>query len=66
MLGSSDSIACTNIMLNTAVAESLRLFSDELENAEDFNTALHALIRRTVSEHKRIIFSGNGYDEAWI
>jgi glutamine synthetase len=66
MLGSSDSIACTNIMLNTAVAESLRLFADELEAAEDFESALHALIRRTVSEHKRIIFSGNGYDEAWI
>ena len=66
MLGSSDSIACTNIMLNTAVAESLRLFADELEAAEDFDTALHALIRRTVSEHKRIIFSGNGYDEAWV
>ena len=66
MLGSSDSIACTNIMLNTSVAESLRLFADELEAAEDFKSALHALIRRTVSEHKRIIFSGNGYDEAWI
>ena len=66
MLGSSDSIACTNIMLNTAVAESLRLYADELEAAEDFKTALHALIRRTVSEHKRIIFSGNGYDEAWV
>jgi glutamine synthetase len=66
MLGSSDSIACTNIMLNTAVAESLRLYADELEAAEDFDTALHALIRRTVSEHKRIIFSGNGYDEAWV
>ncbi len=66
MLGSSDSIACTNIMLNTAVAESLRLFADELENAENFESALHSLIRRTVSEHKRIIFSGNGYDEAWV
>jgi glutamine synthetase len=66
MLGSSDSIACTNIMLNTAVAESLRLYEDELEAAEDFETALHALLRRTVSEHKRIIFSGNGYDDAWI
>ena len=66
MASCPDSIACTNIMLNTAVAESLRLFADELEAAEDFKTALHALIRRTVSEHKRIIFSGNGYDEAWI
>lgn len=66
MLGSSDSIACTNIMLNTAVAESLRLYADELEAAEDFERALHDLIRRTVSEHKRIIFSGNGYDDAWV
>ena len=66
MLGSSDSIACTNIMLNTAVAESLRLYADELEAAEDFERTLHDLIRRTVSEHKRIIFSGNGYDDAWV
>ncbi|MGM9641766.1 MAG: glutamine synthetase III [Eubacteriales bacterium] len=66
MLGSSDSIACTNIMLNTAVAESLRQYADELENAADFEVSLHALIRRVVSEHKRIIFNGNGYDEAWL
>ena len=66
MLGSADSIACANIMLNTAVAESLRQFADELEGAEDFNTALHDLIRRTIKEHKRIIFNGNGYDDAWI
>ena len=66
MLGSADSIACANIMLNTAVAESLRQFADELENAEDFNTSLHNLIKRTIREHKRIIFNGNGYDDAWI
>lgn len=66
MLGSADSIACANIMLNTAVAESLRVFADELENAEDFNTALHNLIKRTIKKHKRIIFNGNGYDDAWI
>ena len=66
MLGSANSIACANVMLNTAVAESLRQFADELESAADFETALHALIRRTVREHKRIIFNGNGYDEAWI
>ena len=66
MLGSADSIACANIMLNTAVAESLRLFADELEAAEDFNTTLHNLIKRTIKEHKRIIFNGNGYDDAWI
>ena len=66
MLGSSNSIACTNIMLNTAVAESLRQYADALEGAEDFNAALHDLIRRVIREHKRIIFNGNGYDESWI
>ena len=66
MLGSSNSIACTNIMLNTAVAESLRQYADALEGAEDFNTALHDLIRRVIREHKRIIFNGNSYDESWI
>ena len=66
MLGSSNSIACANIMLNTAVAESLRLFADELEGAEDFNTALHDLMQKTIKAHKRIIFNGNGYDDAWI
>ena len=66
MLGSSNSIACTNIMLNTAVAESLRLFADELDGATDFNAALHDLIQKTIKAHKRIIFNGNGYDDAWI
>ncbi len=66
MLGSANSIACTNIMLNGAVAQSLKLFADELEKAEDFEGALHDLIRRTIHEHKRIIFNGNGYDDAWI
>ena len=66
MLGSSNSIACANIMLNTAVAESLRLLADELERADDLPAALHDLIQRTVKAHKRIIFNGNGYDDAWI
>ena len=66
MLGSSNSIACANIMLNTAAAESLRLFADELERADDLPAALHDLIQRTVKAHKRIIFNGNGYDDAWI
>ncbi len=66
MLGSSNSIACANIMLNTTVAESLRLFADELEGASDLNAALHDLIQRTIKAHKRIIFNGNGYDDAWI
>ena len=66
MLGSSNSIACANIMLNTTVAESLRLFADELEGAPDLSAALHDLIQRTIKAHKRIIFNGNGYDDAWI
>ena len=64
MLGSSESIAETNIMINTAVAQSLKCFADELEGARDFNAALHELIRTTIRDHKRIIFNGNGYDEA--
>ena len=66
MLGSSNSIACANIMLNSAVAESLRIYADRLEAAEDFETRLHQMIRKTIRDHKRIIFNGNGYDDAWI
>ena len=66
MLGSSNSIACANIMLNAAVAESLKIYADRLEKAEDFETALHEMIRKTIKDHKRIIFNGNGYDDAWI
>ncbi len=66
MVGSSNSIACANIMLNSAVADVLKGFADELEGAEDFDAALHELIRRTIKEHKRVIFNGNGYDDKWI
>lgn len=66
MPGSSLSVAGPNIVLNTAVADVLCGFADELENAKDFEGALHELIKRTVKEHKRIIFNGNGYDAAWI
>lgn len=66
MLGSTFSIACTNIMINTAVAEELRIFADELERADDFEDALRILIKREITAHKRIIFNGNGYDEAWV
>ena len=66
MVGSSDSIACANIMINTAVAESLKLYADRLEGAENFPAALQELLRQTIREHKRIIFNGNGYDDAWI
>ena len=66
MLGSSASVADANVVLNTAVAESLRQFADILENAEDFMKALNVLILDTIKKHKRIIFNGNGYDESWI
>ena len=66
MLGSSASISGANVVLNTAVAESLMQYADILEQAEDFETALHDLIRDVVRKHKRIIFSGNGYDDAWV
>ncbi len=66
MLGSSNSIACANIMLNAAVAESLKIYADRLEKAEDFEGALHDMIRKTIKDHKRIIFNGNGYDDTWI
>ena len=66
MLGSSNSIACANIMLNSAVAESLKIYADRLEGAADFETALHEMIRKTIQDHKHIIFNGNGYDDAWI
>ena len=66
MPGSQQSIADCNVMLNTAVAESLKQFADVLESADDFETALHELVKSTVRDHKRIIFNGNGYDEKWI
>jgi len=66
MPGSSSSIALPNIMINTIVAESLRQFADELESAGDFSASLNRLIRRTVTEHRRITFNGNGYDGSWV
>ncbi|MCM1149870.1 MAG: glutamine synthetase III [Butyricicoccus sp.] len=66
MPGSAMSVARCNIAINTAVAESLRRFADELELAKDFNSALHGIIKREIHVHKRIIFNGNGYDPAWI
>ena len=66
MLGSSASISGPNVVLNTAVAESLRLFADALETADDFEVSLHDLIQDTIKKHKRIIFNGNGYDDAWL
>lgn len=66
MPGSSMSVAGINTTLNTAVAESLRVFADELESVEDFNDSLHNLISRTIKDHKRIIFNGNGYNDEWL
>ena len=66
MLGSSNSIACANIMLNSAVAESLKIYADRLESAENFEDVLHEMIRKTIKDHKRVIFNGNGYDDTWI
>ncbi len=66
MLGSTASIANPNIVLNTIVAEALCQFADELEQATDFQSSLHEIIVRTIKTHKRIIFNGNGYDDAWL
>ena len=66
MLGSQASVSEPNVVINTAVAESLRVFADELETASDFTTALQNIIKRTIKEHKRIIFNGNGYDDLWL
>ena len=66
MLGSSASISGANVVLNTAVAESLRQYADALEQAENFEASLHDLIQEVIRRHKRIIFNGNGYDEAWV
>ena len=68
-LGSSNSIACANIMLNAAVAESLSQYADELEKVagtKDFEDALHNLIKKVITEHQRILFDGNGYGEDWV
>ncbi len=66
MLGSSASVSDSNIVINTAVAESLRQFADRLEAASDFESELNNLIRETIKKHKAIIFNGNGYDDKWV
>ena len=65
-LGSSFSVADPNIVLNTIVADALEQFADELEKAEDFTVSLNRLIRHTIRDHRRIIFNGNGYSDAWV
>ncbi len=64
--GASFNIACTNIMINSAVADELMAFADELEKAEDFDDALKKLIRRELTQHERVLFHGNGYSEEWV
>ena len=66
MLGSSQSISGPNIVLNTIMAESLRKYADVLEKADNFETALHTLIRDALREHRRILFNGNGYEGSWL
>lgn len=66
MLGSSNSIACSNIMINSSVASVLNGFADELEKTDNFDECLRSIVRRTIKENKRIIFNGNGYDDSWI
>ena len=65
-LGSSNSIACCNIMLNAAVAESLKQYADRLETAKDFEADLHDLIKEVIKKHERILFNGNGYGQEWV
>ena len=66
MVGSSDSVAPSNVVLNTIVAEAFQEAADELEKAEDFQIAVHDMIKRLFMEHRRIIFNGNGYSKAWV
>ena len=66
MVGSSDSISSPNVVLNTITAEAFKEAADILEKAEDFDTAVHDLIKQQLSDHRRIIFNGNGYSDAWI
>ena len=66
MLGSSDSVAPANVVLNTIVAESFKEIADELEKADNFDMAVHDLIKKLFTEHKRIIFNGNGYSDEWV
>ena len=66
MVGASDSVAPSNVVLNTIVAEAFKEAADVLEQAEDFEAAVHDLIKNLLTEHRRIIFNGNGYSEAWV
>ena len=66
MVGSTLSISGPNFILNTIFGKEFQLFADELEKATDFKKALHDIIVKTITEHERILFNGNGYDDSWI
>lgn len=66
MVGSSDSVSSPNVVLNTIAAEAFKEAADELEKADDFDTAVHDMIKRLLAEHRRIVFSGNGYSQEWV
>jgi glutamine synthetase len=66
MLGSSDSVAPANVVLNTIVAESFKEIADQLDGAENFDMAVHDLIKKLFTDHKRIVFNGNGYSDEWV
>lgn len=66
MVGASDSVAPANVVLNTIVAEAFKEAADELEKAEDFSEAVHDMIKKLLKAHRRIIFNGNGYSDAWV
>ena len=66
MVGSSDSIAPANVVLNTIVAESFKEIADQLDGVENFDMAVHDLIKKLFTDHHRIVFNGNGYSDAWV
>ena len=66
MVGSSDSVASPNIVLNTIVAEVFCEIADELEKADDFDDAVHDIIKKMATQHQRIVFNGNGYSDEWV
>lgn len=66
MVGSSDSVSSPNVVLNTIVAEAFKQAADQLEKAEDFDMAVHDMIKELFAKHRRIIFSGNGYSDEWV
>ena len=66
MVGSSDSIAPANVVLNTIVAESFKEIADELEGSEDMQMAVHDMIKKLFTDHHRVVFNGNGYSDEWV